>query len=658
MAESPATEPQLFGALQNAHAAGDTEAAQRIAQMIQTQRLTAESINQKYKPSGPVGTALNEFASSATFGGTKYISALVRSYAHNKPYHEALSEIGNENEADYQENPKASWLGFGAGLLTGAGALNLAGKGLKAVGATDALNPFVFEKGAKAINAAKMAVVGGGISATEAAIEGKDVGEAAVIGGAASAVAGGVGAKIGEKIGDRVAPYVEKAGKFLGLPGYEATAEAINGRFSSPAWKRMADLLGTDVKELKDAALTFKQQSGRDPTLADIVPFTREGKLHELAQRAPTVGNAMREQEIAYSLRNPKTLRDTIGKVNGGAVATEEELAMARKTNMDTSMDSMRSTPVPLAQEQVELLNDNVLRAANKRNKPLMDRLDVAMREAEAGGNTSVLTIGDIETLRQTASSLHGSAKTASEAQYFKGLKNDITDMGGSVNPAYREALSQYNKDSMKLEGFKHGKKLQDRSTVDDAFEASRLRSEAGTEGYRSGLLSGLHERAGEGSNGALGVAKKLTTDLNLQNSLSEVLAPAEAQQLAAHSKHILSSAERRAATTPRSIQEQQGPGAGELGHAVGAIGSSIMHSVGSSVYHMTRVVSRLQLPISEGVQQKIVKYLSDPKMVKQGLNILERAGATREQIKSIARAVGMTQAGPKVGMIAASESE
>jgi hypothetical protein len=603
-------------------------------------------------------TAATNFAESASFGASRYLAALVRSIAHNKSYSEALGEIQHENEANYAANPASSWIGWGAGLAAGAGAINLAGKGVKALGAADRFNPFVFEKGAKAMNAAKMAAFGGTLAGTEAAIEGRDVPEAAVIGGVGSAVLGGIAGKIGERVGEKIAPYVEKAKTFMGMPGYEATADAISQRFSAPAWKRIGDILGYDVNTLKAAALRFKQQSGSDPTLADLVALHKQGTLQEMASQAPTIGNAMRDRQILESLRAPQTLRGTIERVNGGPLPTEEGLAVARKTEADALMEPIRNNLVRVSKDDLDMMTDNILLGSVRKGRDLLNRLNQAMASAAETGSAE-LTLGDIDTLRKAANNIWKAERTKnpSIAVKFGELAETIGQIGRNADSAYGAMLDQYAARSRHLEGFKYGKTLQLREKIDDVRKADVLRSAEGSQGYREGLLAGLYEQAGSGEAGALGVAKKLTTDLNLQRALNEVM-PGRWQELAVHGQHILSSAERTAATTPRRFGEAEGVGRGEAGHLVGAVGSGFLHSIGSMIYHVTRAIAHLELPMSEGVQKRVAQLLTDPKTTDKGIAILERAGATRAQVQNILRLVGTGHAGPTLGVATAESRE
>ena len=570
-------------------------------------------------------------ADTGTFGGLTYLRALVRSKYAGIPYQEALQAVQRENEQSAKENRNAHLLGTGAGFVLGGGAFSAAGKGVKALGAGDALNPFVFEKGTKLLNATKMGITGGAISGAQAAIEDKNVPFAMGVGGVTSMVVGAAASKLAESL----APATYKVASMM---------EGVNERFGGKAWALAGKILGEKPEDLANAAATAFQRTGKMPSLADLSTWVQQGKIQQLARQSPNLANAMREKEMVDRLASRDTLRTTLEDIHGGPMLTEESLAVARKARMDATMAEIRDKPVAVSKEQMETLNDNMLRAANKRNKPFIERLDQAAQEAESNGVSNRLTVGDIDTLRKTASNLHGSAKTANEAQYFKGLKNDIADIGTNVESRYGQALAQYNKDSIRLEAFKHGRALRSRAEIEEPFEAERMRSAAGNQGYREGVLAGLHEKAGASPNAALATANRISTDRNLQNLLNEtgVLRPTEMGLLRAHAEHIVTSAERNATMAPSALASEEGQGLkGAIHTATGIIAGS--HGSPSTIYHglsaLKDVTGHKLLP--PGVGERVASYLTNPKYTQQGINILKRAGATNQQIQDIMRSLG-----------------
>lgn len=633
---------------------GDHDTAREIARTIQTRQAQETAAAQKYQPGGQVWTALSQFADSATLGGSKYLSALVRSKAHGMSFTDALHEVDRERQADYEANPGSAWTGWGAGLVAGGGLLNLAGKGLRALGVAEKFNPLAFEEGMRLRNVGKMAVTGGSIAATQARIEGGDPALAGAVGAVGGAVAGGVAAKVGDVVGawagTKLAARAER-NKLIGLPGFQMTAQAIDERFSAAAWRRVANIIGEDVSTLKAAALEHKRITGRDATLVDLLNYAQQDRLHAMARKAPTVANALREAHALKEMEQPTALRSAIERIFG-KVENVADWAMAQEARMNAAMSAIRDVRVPLTQADLEGIVVPAVRSALRKNDPLLDALDRAALMAERTGSTYALTVGNLESIRRVAQNLREAAKTVEEGQRFRQLRDTVVDLVSAAEPRYAQALDAYRRDAIRIQGFELGAALKRPGDITDTNILRRLATPEGQEGYRAGLIAGLHRAAGQSSDTAAATARRIIEDANLRQLMDSAMAPAEAGALREVSQYMLRNIERSARVVPPRATERPTIERGELGHMIGAAGSGLLSSVMSMVYHATRAVARLELPMSPPVQRRVAEYLTNPDTVPQAVAILKRAGATREQIREVMRMVGTAQAGPTPGVV------
>lgn len=178
-------------------------------------------------------------------------------------------------------------------------------------------------------------------------------------------------------------------------------------------------------------------------------------------------------------------------------------------------------------------------------------------------------------------------------------LADKIGDVAAAAEPGYAKALKQFTDDSNYIHGFKHGNAGKSQGEVAaDSPVARALNTGDGQIGYNHGA--------------------------------AEARAASNLETIA-----------------PSYVKPSEGPGAATAAHA--AIGVAKGGPWG--LYHITRALQGLGLKASDSTLSTAARYLVDPSMAKQGINIMRKAGATDKDIARIAAAAG-AMAGSKTSQL------
>jgi hypothetical protein len=64
-------------------------------------------------------------------------------------------------------------------------------------------------------------------------------------------------------------------------------------------------------------------------------------------------------------------------------------------------------------------------------------------------------------------------------------------------------------------------------------------------------------------------------------------------------------------------------------------------HSPAGTMFHLARAIPEVFGKLSPKVQETIGRYLSDPTMAQQGINLLKKAGANQRDLRNLATSIG-----------------
>lgn len=654
---------------------GAADDAKHLARHISD--MQAQSNDGEYKPAGAGMTFAHQLANSASFGGLDYARALVRSHARGTKYTDEVANLHRESEADTVENPKASWGGWGAGMVAGGGGLALAGRAAAKAGSAAVRNTagWALTPGETAgANAAKAATVGGVVGAgTGAAETGGDVGETikgAAVGAGAGVAVGHAAAKLEPYVSDAVrsvanSSITKRAADML-APISDKVApmvEAAKARFGTDNMALIAKRLKVDPDELTQAAIGFESEYGRRPAMTDILNGHKQGMLQDWAKKAPVMANALAEEQSARALAAPMSLRETLQDIHGKDLHTSASLLQEQAAAMDRSMDALRTRTGFMPREEIEAVIRNrgnlglkggkgvVLESEEQSLSGRLDQAQELLADRRVAGLNVPLT--DVEHLRRKAGKFgerQYTKGTNEEYEIARAFKNGLVERGEAIAPGYKKALDTFSGHSKRQEAFDVAMQGHTREEAPKKlYDYTRTTSSEGNIGYREGVLAKLADDADAPAK-ALRTARNILEDVKLGNELGKTLSPNELQQLRTHAKYIIETNESAGKVNPGRTTEVAEE-TGMAGHAGLALTSALSGHPTAAAYHTIKA-----LPIVRGIfkdsnltigaQKRIAELLTNPDTTKQAIGMMRRMGATQAQVKSVLRATGAAQGG------------
>lgn len=570
--------------------------------------------------------ALHGAADTATFGLADKASAGIAhliSPLTGKPmsYDEAYGRIQANNAKNRGNSPVSAAVGDVAGMVAGAGGLVKAASKVPGIArAAEALAPVAKQplrnvaKGALTAGAAS-----GGYTAADEAIRDGEVNPDSVITNTA--------------IGAAVGPAVSKIGTAL--------AKGVQSS-STKAMTLLASKLGETPQTLQRAYDNFSAATGRVPTMAELMGMKSQGELKTLAANNPIVQEGLNAADDAAAAQRPQSLAQVIEN-NGGPAQDINQLTQARRDRMTQAMDPIRNTRVGVDHTDVGLLADPRVRSAIRQDPELSGRVRDAIEQVGESGQTDILTVNDIDSIRkslrgrQSAFANPGNSQHNPHiAQQFGNLADNIAGLGTASEPGYQDALEQFARDSHYIKGFKHGNAGKTIGEAADPDLIAALNEAEGVAGHQAGIVSRTSDAAASSPAGAVRTANELAAGAGDSANLRRAVGQQGFQPI-----QEAAAAESRGATalgnmTGRVPAEAEGFSGKQAAQAVGAVAS---HSPSGVLFHAARAIpSFTKLP--EAVQRQVARYLSDPSMTQQGINLLRRAGATDAQMRKFAVAL------------------
>lgn len=401
-----------------------------------------------------------------------------------------------------------------------AGAVGGTALGAMGIGALmpEALAP---KAGQTALNALKLAGIGGGLSATDAALEGGSPGQ---IAGAAAT-------------GAVVAPI---AGAAAGAVGKTLA------RTGTKAWTYIAKKIGEPAADVEAAVARYHDSTGQWPSIQQILNARAQGGIRNFARSNPIAAEGFQNAQAAAADTLPARVSNVIqqagisrrpeflGRV-GDFQQNPNALHNALDDAMTNAMEPIRSTPVDLPPE---VAGSKALRNAAPALGELADDGSVGPSvlnklAAMANGKEpeSPLTLGDIDTLRQGLRGLQaGGGKNAVRAKEYADF---LTSAAADQVPEYADALDKYRAGARYIQGFEHS--YGTGAPVATATEPSlrgALASDEGLAGHQAGLMTYLRSRAESSSNAAGELAKDLGSHAATSQAVAAATSPQQADTL------------------------------------------------------------------------------------------------------------------------------
>lgn len=571
--------------------------------------------------------SLHGAADTATFGLSDKLSA---GMAHlispltGQPmsYDEAYSKIQANNAKSTGNSPISAAAGDVAGMALGAGGIvKAAGKVPMLARGMEALQP-VAGQGIRNVGKAALAAGGasGAMTAADDAVRNGNLNPDNIV---TNTAIGAVVGPLASKVGTAIARGVQNS--------------------STKAMQVLADKIGEPIGVLQRAYDNFQAATGRVPTMAEIVGMRSQGELKVLAQNNPIVQEGVNTAADTAAAQRPQSLAQTIEN-NGGPAQDANQLVQARTARMTQAMDPIRDTPAAITNSDVGLLSDPRVRAAIRPDPHLSARVNDAITEANAHGQTDILTVNDIDSIRKSIRGRQGAfANPANSmhnphmAEQYGNLADNIGDLGSAAEPAYADALDQFQRDSHYIAGFKHGSAGKTIGEADRPELINALNEPEGQAGHQAGIVSRTSDAAASSPEGAARTAATLAAgggdSANLRGAVGQtgfqnIQAAAAAEDAGATSLDNISGAVKPAESGIKGAQVAQ------------AVGAAASHSPAGILFHLSRVIPGLSKTLPPAVQSQVARYLANPAMTQQGINLLRRAGATDAQLRKLSVAL------------------
>lgn len=588
---------------------------------------------------GAIYSGIHAAVNDGTFGlADKGTAALYHALHNDVPYATALAALKDTDHDAKTNHPVASIAGDIGGAVTGGG---LAADGVKLAGAIPRIGKAVTTAAELLSPAAK--VEGAGAASNLARMTG-NVAKSAAVGGA---IGGGTEALQGGDAGQIAESTV--AGAVLN-PAITKGAGVILNKLQpvvSQSMKILASKLGETPEVLQAAFDNFRAATGSIPPLSAIVGLKSQGQLAELAAGHSLVGEAAMEGAQDFSVAANRALGPRIEAATGTPPQSISDLTQARKATMTSHMNGIRDQPVTLDSSHLDVLQDPRVRAATRDDPDLRRTVNDAVQEIGDNGRSSAMTVNDVDAIRQSLGSRqsafanpNNSVHNSQTAQAYGAMRDRVTglvDPNSQVGQAYQTALDQFAQDSHYIKGFQHGMAGKDVSAADTDKLITALSTTHGQAGYQSGLSTRLQNAAGDTLSGTSKTASALT-EPGMQQTLAQTFGPGAAADVGAAGAALSRGQAAVNAVAPgRVAADPEGSGI-QAGQAAGALAS---HSPAGTLFHLTRAIPEVFGKLSPKVQETIGRYLNDPRMAQQGINLLKKAGATQQDLRNLAASIG-----------------
>jgi hypothetical protein len=444
----------IADALRNAHAAGDTASAQKLADAYVAAQGRAQPAAKPESERFAAGRAGVEFLNRAHIGpvgaGDVVTAAATGLNSAALGIPERLT--GDTLAGMRAAAPTAATIGDIGGTVAGGAGI---AKTLTNVAPRLALRTGegIVKQGAK------LAATGAAAGALQAEATGQDLPTAAAEGGVGGAVAGGV-ADVGGK-----------ALLMLRNRGIHA----------------LGKMIGEDPADIAQAMVNLEQKLGRKVTMMDVANLRARGSLKQFASRNPEFGADVAAEQAGREAQLPKSQSG-----NADQPTDLVTLHAQRDAKMNTAMGdqtdpaALRNQPITsgTASSKTSSVLDNPAIVKAMRGD---SELQTLVSEALTEPTHQPLTVDNFENLRQTLRKAQNSEPNSIRSAKIKSIADEVEKYAGERQPAYRAALDSYRSDSNYADAFAHGRQGGSRTNIDDPKLRAALKSPEGLKGYDVG---------------------------------------------------------------------------------------------------------------------------------------------------------------------------
>lgn len=633
-----------------ADAAGDTQLAQHIAAKIRENGTIAGEPDL-----GPFGNSVLagglHFAHQIPIVGDAALTAgrLIANSANGEggDWQHANNDVHAILDSAQRTHPVTSTIGGVAGGVTGAvaggellkGAQALPYVGRAAVAARAALAPRAATTFAEhAANVARLAAAGGAAGAVQGggeqavALNGNQVLPAAGWGAAGGAVAGAAGGTAAPILG-----RAAMAGARRFLPGMMKPLDA-------QAARALSKVYGETPSDLQAAWDQHTAITGQPPSMTELSDYKQRGLISGLAKDSATIADKLNQQQAAAASLRSSNMQATFEQAGA---ASPSEIGNVRTQQGNIDYPTSRAAP----DFSIPTQPDPSLGGVSPADHIAAEILPQAgLGKADRVRIMNGLQQGTLST--QDAQMIRSGLSESLGKNYSPATKGLLTDFDGITHAPGNAAsaapldtaTANFAANSRRTEGAKHGASILSGSSAGD-YAATAGATGLGATGGPSAdpeFAQGMHLGANDAMSnaastpqGATALANRLKGDSALQDKLTTTFGADNAAKLQAMGQAHANAA---AALTPLSgAPAAQGDSGATVGDVAQLFGAAATHGLSWKAYHVAQFLSGNHM--SEAVQAKVADYLSNPNMVTQGVNIMRKAGATEDQLRTMAGA-------------------
>lgn len=667
-----ATLDELSDALQNAHAAGDTDAARQLADAIVQLRQSPAPDAQAQDAKSTVNDFTTSMVPAAAYGiatgvpGGKALAAGARTLVEKgvealggdkaKSYGENRKDIEAEATAAFKKHP----------LISGGATL---AEGLALGKAIPAAAPELVA-GKTLANAGQLAkagaIAGGTYGGVSGAIEGAAPGITegnpveAVTGAGKQALKEGVLGAVGGMVAgpvlgaavDVAAPAIKQVAARVAARAPVVAAPMVRSNTSlsakiagqtSPIDNSIAVLsrkLNMSPTDLKARVQDFVDKTGQMPRLGQVLDIATQREVRDIGAAKAAAGDVLNTAQQADEAALSPAITKAVEA--GGPTASPETVTAARNKAMDAAMGPLADKRVPLTKDNLDLLNDpDVTEALPRSLRKKFAEAHTAMGKG-ADELSQNISLRDLESARYALSQRAG----AGEKHKFGELANEVRDIASAEVPEYGTALKQFGEQSEVAKGVEQGRAALSSNDTQSFTDTAKLASAKGQEGQALGARTALADQAKESPAQAARVAQRVTSDTGVQERLGAVLPATEVSRLQGNVGARLKGSEALANMAPSSQRSKSAETAKEVGDTLKSVLIAGSHS---TTLFKSEMLSRLvtQLHVTDATARKLAEAITDPNRTQDVISLLKKARVNEQDVRDMvaqsAKVAGVT---------------
>lgn len=404
--------------------------------------------------------------------------------------------------------------------------------------------------------------------------------------------------------------------------------------------KLLASKIGISAAEIGRRFLNFKNVTGKTPAMADIINDKAAAELSEVIAGSSAATQVAREG--AETLLSKKA-GDIAGRISRKTTSSRVKQEAARRSIAEKQFDLAEGDTIKFSASEVDnILNDKTfLSGIGVQGRKQLDDAFVNWKPGQ-GIKLSGQLVNDI----RKSLGERGAGATGFDL-VFRELKGEIEDIARVSSPRFGAAIDEFAGRSQKIRGFQEGRKVLTAKTSE--FEAKAAQQAANLErkalgGSRVGARTELADVAKEGLGRSMRLVNELAEDGGLVQRLRAVVPESEVDALVAMAKAQSQSIRNIGRLAPRA----KGDGGENLLRTGvdAAIAAAPVAGTTSRISAFGRLLKAINPKLSDRVVSNLARDAFDPKKTQQIINVLRRAELDETDILNlfVASATGGTQ--------------